>query len=166
MTRLIALDISTKNTGWAIYEDGIYKESGVIYCGQIRETDKRINEMMYFIIDKIDGCIPDICVVEQSILGNRNPNSFRELSMILGAVFYHCMEIGTSYYTYTPSEWRKLIDPGKKPRKREELKKWDIDKATELYSKTLQTDDEADAILIGAAYINMWDKQEKKNENK
>ena len=59
-----------------------------------------------------------------------------------------------------------MIDSGKKPRKREELKKWDIDKVTELYSKTIQTDDEADAILIGAAYINMWDKQEKKNENK
>ena len=91
MTRLIALDISTKNTGWAIYEDGIYKESGVIYCEQIKEADKRINEMMYFIVDKINECVPDICVVEQSILGNRNPNSFRELSMILVAVFYHCM---------------------------------------------------------------------------
>lgn len=166
MTTMIALDISTKNTGWAIFENGIYKESGVISCEQIEDKNMRIDEMAYFILDKIKDFHADICVVEQSILGNRNPDSFRMLSMILGIVFYHCYENGISYYSYLPSEWRKLIDSGKKPRKRVELKQWDIDRFKELYDQEPQTDDEADAALIGTAYVRMWAKQEKKNEDK
>lgn len=162
MTTMIALDVSTKNTGWAIFEDGKYKESGVIACNNIEDKNVRIDEMAYFILEKIRKSRADICVVEQSILGNRNPDSFRMLSMILGVIFYHCYENGISYYSYLPSEWRKLIDPGKKPRKRVELKQWDIDKFKEIYNRVPQTDDEADAALIGTAYIWMWDKQEHK----
>ena len=76
--------------------------------------------------------------------------------MILGAVLGKCLEIKADYCSLRPTEWRKLIDSGKKPNKREELKKWSKQKVLELFDIDNINDDVSDAILIGQAYINMF----------
>lgn len=73
--------------------------------------------------------------------------------MLLGAVYGKCVADGITFDSLRPTEWRKLADPGKKPHKREELKKWGIDKVNELYGIDVN-DDVADAILIGVGYLN------------
>ena len=76
--------------------------------------------------------------------------------MIFGVVYGKCVENEIDFYELRPTEWRKLIDPGKKPRKREELKEWSKQKVKELFNINDVTDDESDAILIGRAYINLF----------
>ena len=73
--------------------------------------------------------------------------------MLLGAVYGKCVADGITFDSLRPTEWRKLVDPGKKPRKRDELKKWSVDKVKELYGIDAN-DDIADAILIGVGYLN------------
>ena len=72
--------------------------------------------------------------------------------MIFGAVYSTCIRNGFDFQELRPTEWRKLIDPGKKPRKREELKEWSKQKVKELFGIENVNDDIADAILIGEAY--------------
>lgn len=154
LCRMIALDISSVSTGWALFENGKYVESGTLTASGSEEN--HVTHMMTDIDILLSHFDPDICVAEETILSKFNPKTFRTLTMILGVAMYVCKERETEFITLTPSEWRKLISTEKKPRKREDLKKWDLTKAKELFDKDFGTDDEADAVLIGQAYLNKW----------
>lgn len=152
--KMLALDISSVSTGWALFENGEYVKSGVL---DIHDKDDHLSYMMTAVDVLITEFKPDICVAEETILSRFNPRTFRTLTMILGVAMYMCKENDIEFITLTPSAWRKLVSKEKKPRKREELKKWDLAKAKELFGKDFETDDEADAVLIGQAYLNRWD---------
>lgn len=156
---LVALDTSTRATGVAVFENGEYTSSGTLMLNKNDDAQTRFEIMVSQILDTLNEKQPDIVVIEQSIM-THNADTFRLLSMIVGAVYGYCVNHNIEYHSLTPSAWRSQID-GKKPKKREELKVWSKAKVDELYSVDTYTDDEADAILIGTAYINMWDKQEK-----
>ena len=151
MTKLMSFDTSTQSTGYAIFVDGKYRRSG---CIQISDNDK-LTKMIEHIYSLIIHEDPDIIVVEEMVVV-RNAQVARHLTMILGAIFGKCLDNGIYYSSIRPTEWRKLIDPGKKPRKRAELKEWSIQKVKELFDIDGISDDIADAILIGQAYINKW----------
>lgn len=152
--KMLALDISSVSTGWALFENGKYVKSGTLTASGVNE-----NHTAYMMTDieiLISHIKPEICVAEETILSRFNPKTFRTLTIILGATMYLCMKCEAEFITLTPSEWRKLISEEKKPRKRVELKAWDLEKAKELFNKDFETDDEADAVLIGQAYLNKW----------
>ena len=155
---MLSLDISSVSTGWAIFENGKYVKSGTLTASGTAEN--HVPHMMTDIDILLSHSCPDICVIEETILSRFNPKTFRTLTMILGAAMYICKKLETEFITLTPSEWRKLISAEKKPRKREELKAWDLAKAAELFGKEFETDDEADAVLIGQAYLNKWEKKD------
>ena len=73
------------------------------------------------------------------------------LAEILGAVIGKCVDIGIQYESFAPASWRSKHGLQKTGVKREELKQMSVDKVRELYNSDV-TDDEADAILIGAAW--------------
>ena len=73
------------------------------------------------------------------------------LAEILGAVIGKCVDIGIQYESFAPASWRGKHGLQKNGAKREELKQMSVDKVRELYNSDV-TDDEADAILIGAAW--------------
>ena len=73
------------------------------------------------------------------------------LAEILGAVIGKCVDIGIQYESFAPASWRSKHGLQKAGAKREELKQMSVDKVRELYNSDV-TDDEADAILIGAAW--------------
>ena len=88
----------------------------------------------------------------------RNVQAQRNLTMILGAIQGKCLEKNIYFYLFRPSEWRKLVcnNNEKPPRKREELKKWSMEKTYLLFGVENINDDISDAILIGQAYINKF----------
>lgn len=157
---LVALDTSTRATGVAKFENGKYAESGTLMVDKNKGQQIRFEAMASMIITRLDEYQPDIIVIEQSIM-TRNADTFRLLSMLVGIVYGYCVEHDIEYHSLTPSKWRAYID-GNKPRNRRELKVWSKNKVSELYNVDAYTDDQADAILIGTAYINMWDKQDEK----
>lgn len=152
--QMLALDISTKSTGYAVFEDGVLKRHSIIEYKD-GDTQKRLYAMTIFISLLFDWKDISIVVVERPIF-NRNVKTFFELSMMVGAVYAYCVEHNIEFHMLLPSQWRALISSENKPRKRKELKEWGKQKVRELYGVEVKTDDESDAILIGTAYGNLF----------
>lgn len=156
--KLMSIDSSTNTTGYAFFINGVLKSYSTCNYSYIKNTQKRIDNMILFICEMIENERPDIVVTELTVV-NRNAEAQRNLTMILGAIRYKCLELKIEYYSLRPTEWRKLIkDKEEKiPRKREELKKWSINKIKSIYNIETTSDDLSDAILIGQGYINSFD---------
>lgn len=149
--KLLSLDTSTASTGWALYINGKYIESG---CIKIEKVQNKLSAMVSRLFFLIETKHPDAIIVEEMVVV-RNPQVARNLTMILGALYGKCIEENIEWQTLRPTEWRKLVDPGKKPITRKELKEWSKQKAKELFGIDAN-DDVSDAILIGQAYINLF----------
>ena len=148
--KLLALDTSSVQTGYSYYVNGKYYESGIINLSKIKILDTRINNMINSIKDLLDKYKPDHVVIEDIVV-ERNWHTFKVLALIIGSLYGLCIDKEISYSYLSPTQWRNIIDSNPKPRKREELKKWGIEKAKLVTNKELN-DDEADAILLGKAY--------------
>lgn len=158
---LISLDTSSSSTGWAKFFNGKYIESGQINLKNIKDTNERLKNMVIKLNDLLTReceLNDKITVVIETPVVVRNPQVQRLLTMIFGAVYTICLQNEIEFQQLRPTEWRKLIDSGKKPRKRDELKEWSKQKVKELFKIEDINDDISDAILIGQAYINMCNK--------
>lgn len=122
----------------------------------VKDGNQRLRMMISEVMTLIEREAPDVVVVEETVV-TRNPQTQRMLSMILGAILGVCVSYGFAYCALRPTQWRKAVrgEDEKLPRKREELKKWSVDKVIELFGINEVNDDVSDAILIGMAFINM-----------
>jgi len=155
--KTISFDSSTTSTGYTVFIDGVFSYCNVIDKKKIKKSEDRVNEMISSIYKVIEKEKPDICVWETPA-GVKNPETQRNLNMIIGAILGKCLEQNIFHTSFRPSEWRKLINVTneKLPRKREELKQWGINKVKELFDLDIDIDDVSDSILIGQAYINKF----------
>lgn len=158
-SKILSLDTASVHTGWAFYIDGKYNKSGVINLSKIKDVNIRIKEMIKNVELLISTYEPD-CVVVEDIVVERNWHTFKVLATIIGGVYGLCIAKGISYSCLSPSVWRNIIDPNQKPRKKDEIKIWDIEKAKQIVNKDF-SDDEADAILVGRAYYILLNEKEK-----
>lgn len=153
---MMSLDTSTTSTGWAIFTNAKYSASGVISCDSGADVLSRIKYMLSEILCLMRKYDVQIIALETTAVA-RNIQVQRMLTMMLGGVVGLTVserlddEILCCFYR--PSEWRKLISTEQKPRKRKELKLWDKEQVRSIYGFEIESDDEADAILIGTAYI-------------
>lgn len=156
MSKILSLDTSTKVTGYAVYNDGELVRYSSIDKSEIKDGDVRLRLMISELITLVEREAPDAVVVEETVV-TRNPQTQRILSMILGVVLGVCVSYNFNYCALRPTQWRKAVrgDDEKLPRKRDELKKWSINKVDELFGIQDIGDDVSDAILIGQAFINM-----------
>ena len=155
MTKLLSIDSSTSATGYAVFINGEYSHNGCIDLHDIKTSSVKLSTMITKLYSLIKQEKPDIVVVEEMVVV-RNAQVARHLTMIIGAIYGKCLEKNIYYSSLRPTEWRKLIDPGKKPRKRDELKEWSKQKVKEIFEIDNITDDVSDAILIGQAYLNLF----------
>ena len=156
MSKILSLDTSSKITGYAVYYDGELVRYSSIDKTDVKDGNQRLRMMISELITLIEREAPDVVVVEETVV-TRNPQTQRMLSMILGAILGVCVSYGFAYCALRPTQWRKAVrgEDEKLPRKREELKKWSVDKVIELFGINEVNDDVSDAILIGMAFINM-----------
>ena len=161
MNKILSLDTSSKITGYAVFNDGKLIRYSSIDRSDIKDSEKRMRDMVECLITLLEREAPDVVVIEEAVV-TRNPQTQRMLSMILGVVFGVCVNNHFNYCSLRPTQWRKAVrgDDEKLPRKREELKLWSINKVAELYDIQDICDDISDAILIGKAFINMIEEQE------
>ena len=155
MKIILGLDTSSTSTGWSLFVDNKYQKSGLIDLRKkYKETPERLKYMVVELQNLIDRYSPTTVVIETPVVA-RNPQTQRLLTTIYGAVYGKCVWDDIQFKDFRPTEWRKLIDSGKKPRKREELKEWSKQKVHTLFGiENIINDDVSDAILIGQAYIN------------
>ena len=150
--KLISLDTATKKTGYCVYENGNYVHSGVIEINAKITGDDAFDKESRKIIEFLNQEKPDIVVVEQTYQKN-NLQTFKRLSMILGGVYWWTIINSSFFYAFEAKKWRSIIDSSAAKLTRENAKKWSLDFVYSNFKVECQTDDQADAILIGAAYI-------------
>ncbi len=161
ITRMLSLDTSSTITGYAYWENGSLINSGIIYHNDEKNTVIRIENMTIDIITKLKSCRPDIVVIEQPPFCN-SPKTCVMLAQIVGCAQGFAISTGADYVEYSPNTWRKLVAGAGDiiPRKRVEVKAWDINKAESLFNLQVEDDNEADAILIGYARIKQFESLE------
>ena len=154
---LLALDASTKATGFAVFND---TELLVCNCITASSTDlyKRIHKMVDSIITIVEQMGITQIVMEEVIPDHsKNTNTFRAL-MYLQALIHiemHDKHPEVQIEMIYPSSWRSIcgIEDGRSS-KREQKKQKDIDFANRIYNLSLTCDDTADAVCIGYAYLH------------
>lgn len=152
--RLISLDLATKKSGLAYWENNKYKESHVIDFEKIKDIDERTINMGKKLISALNYYKPTVVYTEDSFKG-QNPKTMKCLCKLHGIVMGWCLENKVEYHFVMPSSWRKYIPdfPNGRSVKRDEQKLFSIQYVMDIYGFTPITDDQSDAILIGEAMI-------------
>lgn len=161
MTKLVSLDTSTTNSGYAMYKDGILSDYGSFDYRKIKDIDIRTKKMCTSLLSYLSENKPDIICIEQPKGAGRNVELVRKLAKILGVVYCWALLNASDYEEIMPSVWRKYIpefNQGKKDR--EELKAESLRVVKEKYDIEADSDDVSDAILIGQSYINKFDDED------
>ena len=159
----LSFDASTTSTGYAIFDDGVLVEKGLIRSKK-KDAIERIAEIY-------DGCrkifsrnIYDYVFIEDVPLSSVvNRRVAENLLLLQGTILSLCIERGCQFVQMEPNNWRKLSGL-KAGRKREEQKKAAIELVNKLYGfdykwidgkhDTITGDsDVCEAILIGIAGI-------------
>lgn len=152
---ILSLDVSTKSTGWAIFDDNVLKEYG---CITSASTDliKRIHIITNGVEEIFNKYKIDKIIVEEvrPEMGTQNIKTHRALLWCQASIAFLAHDKSKLELEYIyPSEWRKVcgIKTGSGVR-RDTLKPKDIAFVKEKFNLDVN-DDIADAIGIGYAYI-------------
>ena len=156
---LAAFDTSTTASGFAIFdhenENGVntLRISDVINLNQ-KDVDERTSIMIAGILYRLNESFPKHVIIERAPYV-QDPHALIYLSEIIGAVRGWALDNGVDYKEYSPSQWRRLVkdEDEKIPSGRNNCKAWDMKKAFLLFGFQPKDDNEADAVLIGAARI-------------
>lgn len=162
---ILSLDLSTKSTGWAYFEEGNLKAHGCITASStdlINRIQKIVNELKKEIAEfKISKIVVEE-VRPEGGYGVGNLKTHRALMWLQAAVAfwihddYPTIDIDYIY----PSSWRATLGiKNGRGIKRMTLKEADIEFVKNKYS-IIVNDDEADAICIGLAQYQAQDNNE------
>lgn len=146
--KVLAFDTSTKKTGWALFINGKYAESGLIDLSKNKNTEERIKKMCFSIATLIFDKSPDYVVIEE-LPSTRNADTVRKLSRIIGAVYYYCISKDIDYTEMSCDTWRNAV--GIKNSKGGKVKIDSMNRVLQKY-KLDADDNESDAINICEAY--------------
>lgn len=153
--KLLSLDTSTKETGWAIYENEFLVKSGVINMNHLKDEENRINVMCKSILQMLHREDPDVVAIEQLVV-NRNMKTVRALCRVIDVAYFYTLLRNKSLYEVTPSEWRAYVGLQQYKRTRMSYKERAVDFVKNTFDKETVNDNEAEAICIGAAYVNQY----------
>lgn len=155
--RLLALDASTKATGLAIFNNKELLGSSVIAASS-SDLIKRIHKMVDTIDELVAQAQIDTIVMEEVIPDHaKNTNTFKALMYLQAeiVIMLHDKHPQVQLELVYPGSWRSTcgIKIGRGV-KRDTLKSADIVFANTTYGLNITSDDQADAICIGHAYLH------------
>lgn len=149
MTTFISLDISTKNTGYAVFDEhGNLLDSGVISSSSKNYLDRANMMADYVSTVSAKYQVKEACIEELKVL--RNQKTLAMLGITQGIIIRELHDTDITFVP--PSVWRSLFHI---PKKREEAKRKAIEIVKNELHKTV-TDDEAEAILLGRYYYKKF----------
>lgn len=147
---ILALDQSTKLTGWAVYKDKKCTKSGSIDLTNNENPAERMVQMCEAVANVVKKTKPNFLVME-GLAYQRNAATLIELAQLQGVIIGTCLDNQIEFYIYPPSSWRKEL--GFKQGagvKRTDLKQQAMDYVKETTGRD-EPEDVAEAICIGAA---------------
>lgn len=153
--KILALDLSTRSTGWSVFENKDLIDSGCISASStnvLNRIEKIIKELRV-IFDKYK---PDNIIVEEVLPEDvkHNQTVFKALMYLQAAVALEFNKDNKKLEFFVSSEWRKIcgIHTGRGVT-RDTVKAADIKFVKDNYGLDVN-DDIADAICIGYAYTH------------
>lgn len=154
--RVIAFDQASLISGWSIFENGTYVNSGVITKDKKIPIIQRVPQMAEAICKKIEESNIDVVIIE----GIQNQGSIKttlDLARLQGGIMMWCEINQKPLHVLSPSEWRSALKfkLGAKT-KRDELKVQAENYVSEHYKLDINTD-EAEAICINAGAHKIFD---------
>lgn len=150
--RILALDQATAISGYAVLEDGVCIESGVIDLSRDKDAERRIGYMMTSLCHIIATSNADLVVFED-IQKQVNVSTYKSLARIQGAIMTWCYYHDVEFYCILPTAWRKKLGFHQgKGVKSKELKQQAIAYIKDRLDKDVGPD-EADAICIGLSHF-------------
>lgn len=152
--KILALDQSTKLTGWAIYQDEKCIRSGAIDFSNNDNSAERFVDMCEAVVDIIKQTQPEFLVLE-GVAYQRNAAALIELAQLQGVIIGTCLNNQIEFYIYPPSSWRKALSFKQGAGvKRADLKQQAMAYVRELTGRD-EPEDVAEAICIGAAMTKL-----------
>ena len=148
---VVSMDQSTRCSGYAVFENAQYVESGVIDMSKSKlKTDKRSFEMAKALWKIIKKYNPEHLVIE-NVQQQSNPNTMIVLARLAGMIIGYAEAHNVHVHILLPSQWRKVLGYSQGAKvKRQELKQQSIDYVKEHFGLDL-AEDECEAIAEGIA---------------
>lgn len=154
--KILALDQSSRVTGWAVFED-----NKLIAQGNFTMSQEDFGERLYAIRQKIISLINQYNINElvfediqlQSNVLN-NVDTFKKLAEVYGIVYELGIELKLPTTSLHPTSWKSAV--GVKGRTRPEQKKAAQTHVQAVYGLKVG-EDTSDAICIGEAYLKRDD---------
>ena len=157
MARVLSFDQSTRCTGWAVFENNEYIESGTIDMSKSKlDTNERSFEMAKEIWKVIKKYKPSHIVIEDTQQQN-NVKTVIILARLQGEIAGYAEAHGVKVHILLPSQWRRVLDYSQGPKvKRQELKQQSIDYVKNNFGLEL-SEDECEAVAEGVAAHKIFD---------
>jgi len=153
--RMISMDTSTKKSAVAVFDNGTYISSQTIDLAKEKDMECRFSHMSAELWKILAESKPDIIYIEDTAV-TKNAQTQRFLTRLQGVIYAYAMLHNCEFNTIRPTEWRKLVGIEQGRKKREALKQEAIEKIKTTMNLQVG-DDEAEAILIGAAAIRRFE---------
>ena len=150
---ILALDQSSITSGYSIFCDNQLIESGT-FTFNSTILSKRLLKIRGQIKQLINSYCIEYVILEDIQLETKVPNNvktYKALAEVIGVITELLEELKIKYELVAPSSWRSQLNI--KGNKRNEQKKNAQNYVLKVYKKDV-SEDESDAICIGAYYIN------------
>lgn len=157
MEKVLALDLSTKRSGWAYYEAADCMTQYGVIASSSADVEKRIGVMRDGIIDLLKKLDVKTIVIEEVRPDGYNNHTGKVLTWLQGviavAVYEYDKHINIEFIG--ASSWRSKLGIQGYRIQREQQKKMDIEYVNKNYgfNLTSEQDDEADALCILASFV-------------
>lgn len=149
---LLALDQSSNITGWAVFKDDSLIATGTIQTTQGIALGNKLVEL----VRQTNNIIKQYNINEvilENIQMQNNTNTYRVLAEVLGALEIFLSSLNITYSIIGASSWKSIL--GIKGTNRAQQKANAYAYVVQRFGVELHSQDEADAVCIGAAHLNM-----------
>lgn len=153
MQRILALDIATKKTGWSLFVNEKYEQSGVIEAKGKYAKD-RFPALAKQIEQLIQTTKPTEVGIEAAFV-QKNPATVEYLLKLQGVAEYTALKSHANVISWVTTKWRSVLEFPNSLHTKDpiDFKNLSIKKAKEVSGKDPKDDNEADAICIGMAHV-------------
>lgn len=153
MSKLLALDQSSRITGWAVFDNNQLEAYGKIVYDSSTPIEERLHGLRERVKNLIDKYQIEEVILEDIQLQNNvinNVQTFKTLAEVYGVLSELCVELKLPQSAVLASAWKHTL--GIKGANRSEQKRNVQEWVLNTYSRKA-TQDECDAIAIGTHKI-------------
>lgn len=155
--KVLSFDQSTRVSGWSLFEDEKYIDSGIIDMSKSKlDTDKRSFGMAKELWKVINKFKPSYLIIEDTQQQN-NVKTVITLARLQGMIIGYAEAHKVNVHILLPSQWRKILSYTQGAKiKRQELKQQSIDYVKNYLGYELP-EDQSEAICINIAAHKTFD---------